>query len=224
MSNEIIQDQKEKYKKIYSDVMFSYDDLRQILSENELKKRIFINKVEVLKDYMEFLDKLELESKKEKGFLSKLFKKENNIQEKINIYLNENKKRDISKLKNCSNCRCINCVADCMINSCLNCRENEFVYGCDKKQDAFTKTNETVRLYNGNQETLFNVAGYLIEREDDNIFRYIYLIDSKKYDNQHLLKYSKFKGEERYDSVIIDDSQDELIRLNDKFIELGLSV
>ncbi|MCH1969849.1 hypothetical protein [Romboutsia hominis] len=111
-----------------------------------------------------------------------------------------------------------------MVNSCLNCREEEYVYGCDKKTDVFTKTKETVTLYDGNKEIIFNVAGYLIEKSDSNIFRYVYLIDSKDYDNQHLLRYSKFKGEENYDSVIVDDSQDELIRLNNKFIELGLTV
>ena len=54
------------------------------------------------------------------------------------------------------------------------------------------------------------------DRKDDNgnFSRYVYLIDSKDYDNQHILKYSKFKGEESYDSVITDGTQDELIRIN----------
>ena len=34
----------------------------------------------------------------------------------------------------------------------------------------------------------------------------------------------QFKGEESYDSVITDGTQDELIRINDKFIEMGLRV
>lgn len=224
MANEIIQSEKDKYKKIYSDIMFSYDDLRQMLDENELNKRTFINKVEALKDYMDFLDRLESESKKDKGFFKKLFSKSDDIESKINNYLTIDKKRDIDKLQKCSKCKCINCASNCMVNSCLNCREEEYVYGCDKKTDAFTKTKETVTLYDGNKEIIFNVAGYLIEKSDSNIFRYVYLIDSKDYDNQHLLRYSKFKGEENYDSVIVDDSQDELIRLNNKFIELGLTV
>lgn len=224
MASEIIQSEKDKYKKIYSDIMFSYDDLRQMLDENELNKRTFINKVETLKDYMDFLDRLESKSKKDKGFFKKLFNKSEDVESKINNYLTIDKKRDIDKLQKCSKCKCINCVSNCMVNSCLNCREEEYVYGCDKKTDAFTKTKETVTLYDGNKEIIFNVAGYLIEKSDNNIFRYVYLIDSKDYDNQHLLRYSKFKGEESYDSVIIDDSQDELIRLNNKFIELGLTV
>ena len=56
------------------------------------------------------------------------------------------------------------------------------------------------------------------------VSRYVYLIDTKDYDNQHILKYSKFRGEEYYDSVITDDTQNELIRINDKFIEMGLRV
>mgnify|MGYP006980331912 FL=1 len=69
------------------------------------------------------------------------------------------------------------------------------------------------------------MKSYLVEKDDNgNFSRYVYLIDSKDYDNQHILKYSKFKGEESYDSVITDGTQDELIRINDKFIEMGLRV
>ena len=82
-----------------------------------------------------------------------------------------------------------------------------------------------VELYQGDEKFVFNVAGYLVEKDDNgNFSRYVYLIDSKDYDNQHILKYSKFKGEESYDSVITDGTQDELIRINDKFIEMGLRV
>lgn len=223
MSTEIIQNEKNKYKNIYSNIMFSYDDLRQILDEKELNKRTFIRKVEVLKEYMDFLDSLELESKKEKGFFKKLFLKDEDPELKINRYLTTDKKMEIDKLDKCSKCKCINCISKCMIDSCLNCREQEYVYGCDKESDAFTKTKETVTLYSGEEKIIFNVAGYLIEENNDLISRYIYLIDSNNYNNQHLLKYSKYKGEESYDSII-SENQDELIRLNDKFIELGLSV
>ena len=83
----------------------------------------------------------------------------------------------------------------------------------------------TVELYQDDEKFVFNVAGYLVEKDNNGNFnRYIYLIDSKDYDNQHILKYSKFKGEESYDSVITDDTQDELIRINNKFIEMGLRV
>ena len=111
------------------------------------------------------------------------------------------------------------------MNGCLNCREKEYIFECNKKDGLLTKSSDTVTLYNGDENYLFNVAGYLVEKnEDGNFSRYVYLIDSKDYDNQHILRYSKFKGEESYDSVISDDKQDELIRINDKFIELGLKV
>ena len=73
--------------------------------------------------------------------------------------------------------------------------------------------------------SIFSAKTNLVEKDDNgNFSRYVYLIDSKDYDNQHILKYSKFKGEESYDSVITDGTQDELIRINDKFIEMGLRV
>lgn len=111
------------------------------------------------------------------------------------------------------------------MDQCFNCREKEYVLDCNKTDSLLTSCNDTVTLYNGNKEIIFNVKAYLIEKDKDgNYSRYVYLIDSEDYDNQHILKYSKFKGEERYDSVITDDTQYELIRINNKFIEMGLRV
>ncbi len=225
MANEIIENERNKYKKTYTDMMFAYDDLRQILDEKEINKRTFINKIDTLKEYMAFLDDLETKSKKDKGFFNKLLKPEKSIDDKIYNYLTSEKRIDIEKLEKCSQCKCINCVKECSMNGCLNCREKEFVYECNKEDAFLAKSSDTVTLYNGDENYLFNVAGYLVEKDEDgNFSRYVYLIDSKDYDNQHILRYSKFKGEESYDSIIVDDKQDELIRINDKFIELGLKV
>ena len=197
-----IVNEKNKYNKAYTELMFCVDDLRKMLDTEELEKRSFISKVDTLKDYIEFLDNLEKESKKDKGLFKKLF-----------------------KIDKCSKCACRNCVSICNMNHCFNCREKEYIVKCDKDTTLLTKTTDTVELYQGDEKFVFNVAGYLVEKDDNgNFSRYVYLIDSKDYDNQHILKYSKFKGEESYDSVITDGTQDELIRINDKFIEMGLRV
>lgn len=222
---EIILNEKNKYNKTYTELMFCVDDLSKMLDSEELNKRSFINKVEVLKDYMAFLDDIEKESKKDKGLFKKLFKVNENIEQKINKYLTLEKRRDLEKLEKCSKCECRNCVSICDMHHCFNCREKEYVSKCDKNAILLTKTTDTVELYQDDEKFIFNVAGYLVEKDSEgNFSRYVYLIDSKDYDNQHILKYSKFKGEESYDSVITGDTQDELIRINDKFIEMGLRV
>lgn len=220
-----VEEEKNKYNKVYTDLLFAYDDLKQILDEDELNKRSFISKVDTLKDYMNFLDKLERDSKEKKGFFAKLFNKELDVDSRIDNYLSKDKIINLNKLNKCSLCKCINCVNRCPMNQCFNCRENEYVINCNKVDSLLTNCDETVTLYNGDKEIIFNVKAYLIEKDSyGNYSRYIYLIDSKDYDNQHILKYSKFKGEERYDSVITDNTQDELIRINNKFIEMGLRV
>ena len=202
-----IEEEKNKYNKVYTDLVFASDDLKQMLDEDELNKRSFITKVETLKDYMSFLDKLERDSKAKKGLFAKL------------LIIN------LGKLDKCSLCKCRNCVSKCPMDQCFNCREKEYVLDCNKTDSLLTSCNDTVTLYNGNKEIIFNVKAYLIEKDKDgNYSRYVYLIDSEDYDNQHILKYSKFKGEERYDSVIKYDTQYELIRINNKFIEMGLRV
>ena len=49
-----IEEEKNKYNKVYTDLVFASDDLKQMLDEDELNKRSFITKVETLKDYMSF--------------------------------------------------------------------------------------------------------------------------------------------------------------------------
>jgi len=221
----IIQQEKKKYNKTYTDLIFACDDLNQMLDINELNKRTFLYKVETLKEYMNYLDNLERENKEKKGIFSKLFNKDYNIESKINSYLTVDKRKDIEKLNKCENCKCKNCISKCTMVQCYNCRESESVVNCNKENSLLTNCDEKVTLYNGDKEIIFNVKGYLIEKDcNGNFIRYIYLIDSKDYNNQHILKYSKFKGEERYDSVITDNTQDELVRINNKFIEMGLKV
>lgn len=223
--HERVLEEKNKYNKYYTELMFCVDDLRKMLDNKELNKRSFINKVDTLKDYIEFLDKLERDSKNNRGLLKKLFKVENDLNKKINEYLTIDKIRDLEKIDKCSKCACRNCVSICDMKHCFNCREKEYVIKCDKNSVLLTNTTDTVELYQGDEKFIFNVAGYLVEKDtNENFTRYVYLIDSKNYDNQHILKYSKFKGQEFYDSVITNDTQNELIRINDKFIEMGLRV
>lgn len=226
MTNERIEIEKNKYNKIYTDLVFAYDDLKQMLSDEELNKRTFIKRVDTLKDYMNFLDSIEKESKNDKKrIFGKIFKVEKDPEEKINKYLTRDRIIDIDKLDKCTKCKCRNCVSSCSMNQCLNCREKEFVSECNKKDTLATNSYDTVTLYQDDKEFIFNVKAYLIERDNEgNYSRYVYLVDSKDYDNQHILKYYKFKGEEYYESVIDGDNQDELIRINNKFIEMGLKV
>lgn len=223
--NRIILDEKKKYEKIYADLMFASNDLKQILNSDELRNRIFIRKVDELSDYISFLDDLEISCKsEEKNIFFKIFKKQNKIEEKIQSYLTKEKRDSISKLDKCKNCKCINCIDECKFKRCINCRELEYTYECDKEKFVFTKSLDIVKLYSRDEEFKFDVKGYLIEIKDGCLNRYVYLVDTKDKDNQQLLEYFKFKGEERYESVIIGEDTSNLDRLYNKFIEMGLNV
>ncbi|WP_373600516.1 hypothetical protein [Paraclostridium bifermentans] len=224
--NERLLSEKKKYDKMYTELVFAANDLKQILSDEEVGKRVFIRKVNDLSDYMNFLNNLEIEDGKEsKGLFSKLFKKSIDVETEIQAYLTRDKRESINKLDKCAKCKCINCVNECPFNRCINCRELEYTYECDKEKFVFTKSTDTVSLYSGDEEFKFDVKGYLIEiHEDKSLSRYVYLVDAKDNDNQQLLEYFKFKGEESYDSVIEGDDTSNLDRLYNKFIEMGLNV
>ena len=64
----IIEAEKDKYNKIYTDLIFACDDLNRMLDKGELNKRTFLHKLETLKEYMNYLDKIEVEDKKKKNY------------------------------------------------------------------------------------------------------------------------------------------------------------
>ncbi|WP_250675901.1 hypothetical protein LZ906_010490 [Paraclostridium ghonii] len=223
---ERILSEKKKYDKMYTDLVFAVNDLKQILTNEELNKRVFIRKVDDLSDYIAFLNELEKQDNNgDKAIFAKIFKKKVDIETEIQSYLTRDKRQSINKLDRCKMCKCINCVSECPFNRCINCRELEYTYECDKEKFVFTKSTDIVTLYSGDEDFKFDVRGYLIEKqEDESLSRYVYLVDSKDKDNQQLLEYFKFKGEESYDSVINGDDTYNLDRLYNKFIEMGLNV
>ncbi|WP_042273778.1 hypothetical protein [[Clostridium] dakarense] len=97
--DERINQEKNKYNKIYTDLVFASDDLRQMLDDKEINKRSFIKKVDTLKDYMNFLDSIEKESKEDKGLFKKLFKAQKNSNDEINKYLTQDKKNGYRKIR-----------------------------------------------------------------------------------------------------------------------------
>ena len=73
-----------------------------MLDEDELNKRSFITKVETLKDYMSFLDKLEEVVKQKKDLFAKLLNKDMDVNSKIDNYLSKDKIINLGKLDKCS--------------------------------------------------------------------------------------------------------------------------
>ncbi|MCU9807623.1 hypothetical protein LEQ06_05240 [Paraclostridium sp. AKS46] len=61
--DERILNEKKKYDKMYTDLVFAANDLKQILSSEELRKRVFIRKLDDLSGYIAFLNDLEKEEK-----------------------------------------------------------------------------------------------------------------------------------------------------------------
>lgn len=222
-----IQSEQKKYERLYTDISFACNDLKTILDDSELKKRVFIRKADELTKYIESLKELESKLKYEqsakKGLFSKFLKSSNDVDADVNSLLTRDARQSISKLELCKNCKCINCVNTCPFNQCMNCRELEFSKECDKEQFVFTLSSDRVTLYSGDEAFNFSVKGYLLEIKDERIKRYIYLVDEKDVDNQQLLEYYRANGEDIYESVIEEDATN-LDRLFSKFIEMGLNV
>ncbi|NFN16787.1 DUF1292 domain-containing protein [Clostridium botulinum] len=127
---DFINDEKNYWGKIYTDIAYSISENAPFLSEEKLKNRKYYVKSSVLKDYIKLLDSTELDCKK--SGLFKLFKSNSALDKVINFKA-ENR-QSLKELENCSKCACLNCTFDCKFKSCTSCRFGSYIKSCDKEK------------------------------------------------------------------------------------------
>lgn len=122
--------EKNEYGKIYYDLNLAIDNISGFLSDEELKKRLFISKIPVLKKYIESLD-ASIAEVRSHGFFKSL--SDDKYIDLIKDYKLRNKK-DLDKLENCSKCACRNCMENCKFDGCIGCRDGAYVKSCDHEK------------------------------------------------------------------------------------------
>ncbi|AOR22660.1 DUF1292 domain-containing protein [Clostridium taeniosporum] len=125
-----INDEKNYWGKIYTDIAYSISENSPFISEEKLKNRKYYVKSSVLKDYIKLLDSAELDCKKG-GFLK--FFKSNSALNDLESFKNKNN-QSLRELDNCSKCACLNCTFDCKFKSCASCRFGSYIKSCDKEK------------------------------------------------------------------------------------------
>lgn len=200
-TEEFISQEKEYYGKIYSDIAFAIDEIKDFLDEKTLKNRKYFSRQPVLDRYMDLLDSAKQESKK-RGFFRGF------IDGDKYIGLLQDFKTDhaeeLDQLEKCCKCECLKCTAICKFDSCDGCKSGRRVAYCDHKRTnvAFfhNSQNATLNLINNNtgQQDRYLILAVVQDALEDK--RYI-LIENIHDKERFILYYYPKLPEDTYGEI-----------------------
>lgn len=196
---DFIKSEKDKYGKIFVDLTYAIDNTEPFLEKGQLNQRKYINKLPVLKKYIDLLESAQMESGKKGGFLS--FFKDDNTVDLLNSYKKDNIET-FSQLEHCQKCKYINCVHNHdKFDGCLGCRPNSKIAYCDHdKINVTLHDNWNLQLNNDNTGAVdnFRVLATLqdVEREQ----KYI-ILHNRRTDEKLVLYYIPGISEDSYGEI-----------------------
>lgn len=201
-----LENEKNHYGKIYVDITYAIDSVLPYLEPETAKNRKYVNKLDVVKKYIELIDSVS--SEKSKGFL-KIFKEDNSLD-----LLKDFKKKNedaLHQLEKCSDCSCLKCPKDCKFDSCSGCRQNSNISFCDRETINLTKpSNYIINLTNdktGNEDK-YIVKATLQDCIKDQ--KYI-VIESMSCDDKFILYYYPGISEDKYGEISNEEEFDKIV-------------
>lgn len=200
-TEEFISQEKEYYGKIYSDIAFAIDEIRDFLDNETLKSRKYFSRQPVLDKYIELLDSANQESKK-RGFIKGFIDGDKYINLLQSFKTDHNEEFD--QLEKCWKCECLSCTAVCKFDSCTGCKIGRRVGYCDHKRTNVAlfdnSQNAVINLVNNNtgQEDRYNVLAVVQDALEDK--RYI-LIENIHDKERFILYYYPKLPEDTYGEI-----------------------
>ncbi|WP_099187162.1 DUF1292 domain-containing protein [Tepidibacter mesophilus] len=199
MDSNLFKDEKNKYEKIYVDINYAINDINDFLSEDKIKQRKYISRLNILKDYINLIDTLE--SKYNKKSIFKVFEKEDYYINKLGKYKEEHESH-FKQIENCLKCSCFRCIKECNFDTCLGCRLNSKIVVCDHKNVNSTVYNDyTLNLTNNdtNKEDIYKVLSTIQVLNDNK--RYIVIQNIHNYDEKYILYHYPGIKEDNYGEI-----------------------
>ena len=190
--SKIINDEKECYGKLFTDLNLDPDLVFEFLSKSEYKQRTYLTRMNILKNYIDLIENIENYNENHK-ILSyvKLLSNVGNLKKykKTNYEV-------LEQLSDCSKCTCLNCTIDCPFRACLGCSTDSYIYKCDKTDmNIRAHMNYQVHLQNNKtkEKASYNVLFTLKNCKDGNMF--IVLQSSESIEKLILHYYPNISGD-----------------------------
>lgn len=204
---EFVNSERDQFGKVFVDVNYAIDNISPFLDKAKLNKRKYVIKLPVLKKYMDLLDAAESEEKKS-GFLN-MFHSDKSL-DLVREYKQDNYE-SLCQLKNCQNCACLNCTAECNFNGCLGCRAGSHIQKCNHSKINVT-LHDSYSLELTNDRTgradRFTVLATL---QDAELNRQYIIIENKINDEKFILYYYPGISEDNYGEITDSEEFDFIV-------------
>lgn len=203
--NDFISKDKNYYGKIYSDIAFAVDEIKDFIDRDTLRNRKYFSRQHVLEKYIELLDTAKEESKNI-GFFKNLFDSD----KYINLLqgYKEDHSEELDQLSKCSKCACLKCSSPCKFDSCSGCRGGRNVALCDHNRTnvaSFDNSENSILELTNNktgENDRYHIMAIVQDAKNDK--RYI-LIENLRDKERFILYYYPNISEDDYGEIVNED-------------------
>lgn len=206
--------EREEFSDLYTEVINSIYECREILGADEVNKRAYVSKIESIHEYLKRIDDADYKADK-KGFLD-IFKSDESYKKEL-LDFKKTIQHDIRFTKKCVQCKCLNCKTPCSFDGCKNCNLTEIVISCNKEDKVIYDGMPNVKIFHHdfNRELELKVLGRLLYKDAE----YLLLRNIEDENDLQLYRYVvETNGCENFESL----SSEEIDEIWDIFLEMGV--
>ncbi|MGE5626517.1 MAG: hypothetical protein ACM3X7_00205 [Solirubrobacterales bacterium] len=161
----------DKCEKLYASIVFGMDDIEGFVDDVRFKERKFVRLIPLLRKYIEMGKNARAEDKQQNFFQKAM--NINNEDEESAAEFGIKHKKDFKQLEACAECKCLNCISDCIMEGCNRCDKSGRVASCDKKKACvWTFSEYYIPLTDNNtgREGSGNVKAVIQDKEYNQLF------------------------------------------------------
>lgn len=204
-AEEFLRKEKEHWGKVYIDLTYAVDNISPFVSKNELNNRKYVNKLPVVKRYIDLIETAEREASKKKGFLG-LFSDDDKYIDLLGSYKRDNFDA-LNQLEHCSSCVYKDCMED-KFDGCLGCRENSRIVYCDHEKINVSFHDNWILTLNNDRTGEVDRHKVLATLQDVERDQKYIIIENVRTDEKFVLYYNPGLSEDTYGEITDEDEFD----------------
>jgi hypothetical protein len=207
-SEEFLKQEKERFGKVYVDLTYALDNVAPFLEKEDLNSRKYINKLPVLKKYIDLIETAQRESSKKSGFFG--FFNDDKYIDLLNSYKKDNAD-SLNQLEHCAKCSHIKCTEP-KFDGCLGCRENSRIVYCDNEKINVTFHDNWMLSLNNDRTGELDRHKVLATLQDIQKDQKYIIIENLRTDEKFVLYYEPGLSEDSYGEIHDEDEFDFVVQ------------
>lgn len=206
-AEDFLKKERERYGKVYVDLTYAIDNISPFVDKAKLNNRKYVNKLPVLKKYLELIDTAERELSKKGGFLG--FFNDDKYTDLLTSYKHDNLDA-INQLEHCSHCVYKECMED-KFDGCLGCRENSRIAYCDHEKINVTLHDNWIIALSNDRTGEVDRYKVLATLQDVSREQKYIIINSLRTDEKFVLYYYPGLSEDSYGEITDSEEFDFIV-------------